>query len=432
MSHLIINGNKKLGGEISVHGAKNSALPILAASVVVGEECTILNCPQLSDIRATVKILDYLGCFKSTDGTTVTVNSSGLTENEIPDCLMRELRSSFIFMGALVSKTGRAVMCAPGGCEIGLRPVDIHLLAFEQMGAVVKEDSGKIICEAPNGLHGAEITLSFPSVGATENIMLAAVKAKGTTYIKNAAREPEIKDLADFLNACGADIKGAGESTIVINGKNELYSAQYYVMPDRIVTVSYLAAAAVTGSELLVKNAVAEHISTVISAFEQAGCKFKISRNEIYISSPDRLRKMGTVRTMPYPGFPTDCQAIVMAMAAKSRGTTIFNENIFESRFRHVGELNRMGAQITVTGRSAIVNGVKNLYGCNMKATDLRGGMALVIAALGAHGESLIDYVEYIDRGYEKIERDLSLIGADIRRETNGKADTGRIRKNVT
>lgn len=432
MSYFVINGKKKLGGEISVHGAKNSALPILAASVVVGDECVISNCPQLSDIRATINILDGLGCFESVDGSTVTVNSKGLTDNEIPDYLMRELRSSFIFMGALVSKTGRAVMCAPGGCEIGVRPVDIHLLAFRQMGADIREDSGKIICEAPSGLHGAEINLSFPSVGATENIMLAAVRAKGTTYIKNAAAEPEIKDLADFLNSCGADIKGAGGSTIIINGKDKLHRTEYTVMPDRIVTVSYLAAAAVTGSRLLVKNAHAEHIGTVISTFEQSGCSFKFNNNEILVTAPKRLKKMGTVRTMPYPGFPTDCQAIIMAMASVAKGTTIINENIFESRFRHVGELNRMGADITVTGRSAIVNGVESLYGSCVKATDLRGGMALVLAALSAEGESIIENVEFIDRGYEKTERDLSLIGADIRRESNGRTDTGRIRKNVT
>ncbi|MBQ8782182.1 MAG: UDP-N-acetylglucosamine 1-carboxyvinyltransferase [Clostridia bacterium] len=417
MSCLIINGKKKLGGEISVHGAKNSALPILAASVAVGEECVISNCPQLSDIRATINILDGLGCFKSADGTTVTVNSRDLTANEIPDYLMRELRSSFIFMGALVSKTGRAVMCAPGGCEIGVRPVDIHLLALRQMGADIREDSGKIICEAPKGLTGAEINLSFPSVGATENVILAAVRAKGITYIKNAAAEPEIKDLADFLNACGADIKGAGGSTIVINGKDKLHSAEFTVMPDRIVAVSYLAAAAVTGSQLLVKNAHAEHIGTVISTFEQSGCRFDFDNNRIYIKAPERLHKMGTIRTMPYPGFPTDCQAIIMAMAAVAKGTTIVNENIFESRFRHVGELNRMGADVTVTGRSAIVNGVRSLYGSCVKATDLRGGMALVLASLSAEGESIIENTEFIDRGYEKIERDLSLIGADIRRE---------------
>lgn len=417
MSCLIINGNKKLGGEISVHGAKNSALPILAATVAVGEECVVSNCPQLSDIRATINILNSLGCFKSSDGSTVIANSRDLDTNEIPDYLMRELRSSFIFMGALVSKTGRAVMCAPGGCEIGVRPVDIHLLALRQMGADIREASGKIICEAPKGLHGAEINLSFPSVGATENIILAAIRAKGTTYIKNAAAEPEIKDLADFLNACGADIRGAGGNTIIINGKQKLHGAHYAVMPDRIVAVTYLAAAAVTGSELVVENAQSEHLGTVISTFEQAGCSFRFEKNRIYIRSPERLSKMGTIRTMPYPGFPTDCQAIIMSMASVAKGTTIINENIFESRFRHVGELNRMGADITVTGRSAIVNGVGKLYGSCVKATDLRGGMALVLAALSAQGESTIENIEFIDRGYEKTERDLSLIGADIRRK---------------
>ncbi len=424
MSSLIINGKKELQGEISVHGAKNSALPILAACVVVGDECEISNCPNLSDVKATVKILDYLGCYSGRENSSIFVNSRYINHSDIPDCLMRELRSSFVFMGALVSKTGKAVMCAPGGCEIGLRPVDIHLLALEQMGAVLSETEGKIICQAPKGLCGADINLSFPSVGATENIMLAAVKAKGTTYIRNAAREPEIVDLANFLNNCGAEIFGAGESTIVIHGKDSLHGSKYTVMSDRIVTVSYLAAAAVTGSEILVKNADASCINTVLSAFELAGCKFKISKNEIEVKAPRRLSKMGTVRTMPYPGFPTDCQAIVMAMSATAKGTTVFNENIFESRFRHVGELNRMGAKISVVGRSAIVNGVESLYSSNVNATDLRGGMALIIAALGAQGESVINHIEYVDRGYEKIEDALSSIGASIRRDVNGKADS--------
>lgn len=417
MSSLIINGKKKLGGEISVHGAKNSALPILAASVAVGDECIISNCPQLSDISATVNILRGLGCRADVSGSQITVNSGTLSFNEIPDSLMRELRSSFIFMGALLSRTGRAVMCAPGGCEIGVRPVDIHLLAFRQMGVEIREDAGRIVCEAPGGLKGAEINLSFPSVGATENIILAALRAKGTTYIKNAAAEPEIKDLAGFLNSCGADINGAGGSTVVVHGKEKLRGTHYSVMPDRIVAVSYLAAAAVTGSELTVSNACPGHIGTVLSAFEQSGCRFNYEKNKIKINPPRRLHKMGTIRTMPYPGFPTDCQAIIMAMASVARGTTIINENIFESRFRHVGELNRMGADITVTGRSAIVNGVKSLYGSCVKATDLRGGMALVLAALSAEGKSIIENTEFIDRGYEKAERDFSLIGADIRRE---------------
>lgn len=417
MSCLVINGKKKLGGEISVHGAKNSALPILAASVAVGDECLISNCPQLSDIRATVNILRGLGCRVAVNGSQICVNSEDLSYNEIPDTLMRELRSSFIFMGALLSRTGRAVMCAPGGCEIGVRPVDIHLLSFRQMGVQIREEAGRIVCEAPEGLQGAEINLSFPSVGATENIILAAIRAKGTTYIKNAAAEPEIRDLADFLNSCGADINGAGGSTVVIHGKQKLHGTDYTVMSDRIVAVSYLAAAAVTGSELIVKNAFPEHIGTVVSTFRQSGCHFEYEKNQIKITSPSRLNKMGTIRTMPYPGFPTDCQAIIMAMACVARGTTIINENIFESRFRHVGELNRMGADITVTGRSAIVNGVKNLYGSCVKATDLRGGMSLVLAALCAEGESVIENTEFIDRGYEKAERDLSLIGADIRRE---------------
>ena len=400
---------------------------MLAAAVTVGDECVISNCPGLSDVRATTKILDSLGCRKKEEGRTITVNSRPLSRNEISDSLMRELRSSFIFMGALLSKTGRAVMGTPGGCEIGVRPIDIHLLSFEQMGAKVTYENGKIVCEAPGGLKGAEINLSFPSVGATENIMLAAVRAKGTTYIKNAAREPEICDLARFLNSCGADIKGAGESTIVIEGAEKLHGCEFSVMPDRIVTATYLAAAAVTGSELLVKDALSENLSSVLSSFEQAGCKFLCKNNEIYIKAPQRLKKMETVRTMPYPGFPTDCQAIIMAMAAVADGTTLITENIFESRFRHVGELNRMGADITVSGRTASVRGVETLYGAQVGATDLRGGMALVLASLAAEGKSRIDCVEYIDRGYESTETELKKIGADIRRETDYvKDDAGR------
>lgn len=430
MDSLYIQGRNRLSGTIAVHGSKNSALPVLAASVVTESECVFKNCPDLSDVRATLGILSWLGCFCRKESGAVIVDSSTLSGNVIPDVLMRELRSSFIFMGALLSRTGRAEMCAPGGCEIGVRPVDIHLHAFQKMGASVIRDEGRIICEAPNGLTGTEINLSFPSVGATENIMLAAVKAKGTTYIKNAAREPEITDLADYLNLCGAEIRGAGESTIEITGKKELHGTEFSIMEDRIVAASYLAAAAVTGSDILLKNAVREHLSSVISVFEQAGCSFKCDKNQIHIKSPYRLKNMHTVRTMPYPGFPTDCQALVTTMAAVAQGMTVINENIFESRFRHAAELNRMGADITVTGTSAIINGKRRLYGANVTATDLRGGMGLILAALCAEGETTIDSVEYIDRGYEKIERDLSLIGANIRRDKIGKADTGRFKKN--
>ena len=420
MESLYIHGRNRLEGSVAVHGSKNSALPVLAASVAVHGECVFHNCPELSDVRAALSILGWLGCSNKKDGDTVTVDSATVMKNEIPDILMRELRSSFIFMGALLSRTGRAVMCPPGGCEIGVRPVDIHLLAFEKMGAAVMIEDGRIICEAPKGLCGTEINLSFPSVGATENVMLAAVTAKGTTYIKNAAREPEIADLAEFLKLCGAEIYGAGESTIVIKGKKRLHGAEFTIMEDRIVAASYLAAAAVTGSRILVENAVSEHLSSVISVFEQAGCIFECEKDKIRIKSPYRLKSMKTVRTMPYPGFPTDCQAIVMTMTAVAQGTTVINENIFESRFRHAAELNRMGADITVTGTTAIINGRSRLYGANVNATDLRGGMALVLAALCAEGETRIGGVGYIDRGYEKIERDLSLLGAEIRRDEIG------------
>lgn len=416
MGQYIVEGGQKLNGNVRVQGAKNSALPILAAAVVVGKPCVLHNCPNLTDIDSTIKILKSLGCEVHRSGNFVSVDSSRLNCSSISDELMREMRSSIIFLGALISRTGEAVMTAPGGCDIGMRPVDLHLLAMEKLGVSVTEEYGKIHCKCQH-INGGKVTLSFPSVGATENVILAAVRGSGTTTIINAAREPEISDLAKFLNSCGARINGAGESTIVIEGVEKLHSVQYSIMPDRIVACTYMAAVAVTGGTAIIEDVVPNHLTPVLPCFEQAGCRITLGANRLKISAPERLEKMETIRTMPYPGFPTDCQAIVMTMASVARGTTVFNENIFENRFKHVGELNRMGADIRVHDKVAVVNGVRNLQGAAVVSPDLRAGAALVIAGLCADGVTAVDEIRYIDRGYEGIDRSLTSIGAKIKRK---------------
>lgn len=416
MGQYIIEGGNRLSGSVRVHGAKNSALPILAATVAVGMPCVIHNCPDLSDIDSTVKILRSLGCEVHRSAGTISVDSSRITSNCIDDCLMQELRSSIIFLGALISATGEAVMTAPGGCNIGLRPIDLHLKSVEKLGVRVSEENGQIRCSC-NRPKGNKITLSFPSVGATENIILAAVKATGTTTIINAAREPEIVDLAMFLNSCGARISGAGDSTIYIEGVDRLHPVQYAVMPDRIVASTYMAAAAVTGSTLIIDEVIPSHLVPVFSCFEQTGCRIETSGKQIRITAQNRLKAPETILTMPYPGFPTDCQAIMSTVASVADGVTIVTENIFENRFRHVTELNRMGADIRVQGKVAVINGVKKLHGAMVHATDLRAGAALVVAGLCAEGTTIIGSIHYIDRGYDSLEENLTLLGANIRRK---------------
>ena len=417
VENLIINGGCKLSGEIDIQGAKNSALPILAATVLIKGECIIHNCPSLTDIDAAIKILEYLGCSVTKDGHTVCVNASGMSKSDIPEILMHEMRSSIIFLAPILARCNEAELYTPGGCEIGVRPIDLHLYALRKMGAEITEEHGKLICKCEKGLKGENINLSFPSVGATENIIIAASLAKGTTVITNAAREPEIIDLADFLNSCGAEIKGAGESTVVITGKKNLCGCEHTVIPDRIMEATYLSAAAITGGSIELNNADATLISSVIPLFELAGCKIRYDDSRISISSPERLSGISTVRTMPYPGFPTDAQAPVMAMSTLANSTSVFVENIFESRFKHVSELCVMGAKIKVEGRVAIVEGVKKLSGANVKAPDLRGGAALVIAALAAEGETKISDIYHIDRGCENFEENLRRLGAVISRK---------------
>ena len=416
MSKLLIDGGRILGGEAKVQGSKNSALPILAASLLSKGESVFFGCPLLSDVDSSVKILRYLGCTVKRDGHTLMVNTEGLSRDDIPEAMMRLMRSSIIYAGALLAATGKARLTFPGGCELGPRPIDLHLSSLKRLGADITERHGELIFKAPKGLKGAKISLSFPSVGATENIIIAAVKAKGTTVITNAAREPEITDLADYLNSCGASIEGAGEGTIIIDGKESLHPANHSIIPDRIVAATLMSAAAVTGSEVTLDGIIKNHLDAIIPCFEQAGCKIDFEKQKMRIKSPHSLKSLGLIRTTPYPGFPTDAQAPLMAVAAVSEGITVFSENIFESRYKHVGEFIRLGADIKVEGKVAVVDGVKKLYSAPLCAKDLRGSAALAVAALAAEGTTEIDTTEYLERGYEDLEVVLNSLGASIRK----------------
>ncbi len=419
MDEYRIEGGHRLQGTVRVQGAKNSALPILAACAVCRGISVIHNCPQLSDIDATINILRHLGCKVTVEGHTVTVDSTQINTGHVPDTLMQEMRSSVIFLGAIAARMGKASVSLPGGCEIGLRPIDLHLDALRKLGAVVTEEGGHIYLDCPEGMKGSVISLSFPSVGATENVLIAACTAKGTTTLVNAAREPEISDLADFLNRCGARITGAGEGIITIEGVSALHGAQHHVIPDRIVAASYMLAAAVTHGNVTLQNIIPAHLGPVTALLQEAGCDIRVHEKQLNISAPSQLKAMPTVRTMPYPGFPTDVQAPMMAACCIADGTTIVIETIFESRFRHVPELCRFGADILVDGRIAVVKGVNVLHAATVSAPDLRGGVALVLAGLAAQGQTTVRELQHIDRGYESLADELSRLGADIRRVKN-------------
>lgn len=416
MSKLFVTGRQKLNGDVYVQGAKNSALPILAATILTKGENIIHNCPQLSDIEASVGILRYLGCNVRRYNKTLLIKSDDVNRFDIPDELMRKTRSSIVFLGAVLARTGKARLTFPGGCEIGPRPIDLHLKALREMGAVIKEKHGYLECDAPKGLKGAKITLSFPSVGATEDIMIAACLAHGTTTIINAAREPEICDLAEYLSGCGAKIYGAGEGVIVIDGADSLGAAQHIIIPDRIAAATFMSCAAVTGSDITLKGIISSHLAAIIPAFEESGCTVKISSGNLRITAPKRLDSMRTIRTMPYPGFPTDAQAPLLAASCIADGTTVFVENIFENRYRHTSELTRMGANIKTEGKVAVVEGVSSLYGAAVEAYDLRGAAAMVVAGLCAEGITEISGVNYLERGYECLELALSELGAKIKK----------------
>lgn len=414
MQYYLVEGGKPLHGSIPISGAKNSVLPILAATLLTGGRTILHNCPDLRDVRSALEILEHLGCRTRRQGSDILVDSSGASRWDVPHALMREMRSSVIFLGPILARFGKARLSLPGGCEIGQRPIDLHLAALRRLGAEIREEGGDILCRAGD-LRGREIILSFPSVGATENAMLTACACSGVTRIINAAREPEIADLQAFLQKAGADIGGSGESVITVSGGMPRRDVEHTILPDRIETATYLCAAAACSGEVTLTETQPEQVGTVLQCLSEAGCTVRTAGRSITLLAPERLGHIAQVRTMPYPGFPTDAQAPLMAAACTGQGASVFLETIFENRYRHVSELARMGADIRVSGRTALVNGAA-LHGASVRCTDLRGGAALVIAALAARGESRIEDITHIDRGYEHLAEKLTALGGSIRR----------------
>jgi UDP-N-acetylglucosamine 1-carboxyvinyltransferase len=414
MEKYIIHGGHRLSGEISIQGAKNSVLPILAATVISGKTSTISNIPKLRDVDMMIEILSSLGAKTTLDNDIITVDSSSINKVEMPEEYVREMRSSIIIMGAMLARFGEVKIAFPGGCEIGPRPIDLHLKALRQMGAVIDEAHGFLDCKT-TGLKGCEIQLDYPSVGATENIMLAAVTAEGVTTIRNAAREPEIIDLQHYLNEAGAKVNGAGTSIITIEGVDGLDSCEHKIIPDRIVAGTYMTAAAITKGEVILKNIVTDHLLSIISKLKEAGAIIFANGDSLKVIGPNKLYSIEMLQTLPYPGFPTDMQAQFMTLLTIANGTSIINETIFENRFKHAEELARMGANIKTFGKVAVIKGVKDLTGAKVSAKDLRGGAALVLAGLVAQGTTEIDNIYHINRGYENMDISLRYLGADIR-----------------
>lgn len=415
MEKIIVEGGNVLTGEVSISGAKNAVLPILAATVIGANESTIFNVPNLKDVEVMEKILVSLGCNVKRIDKMMWIDSKPLNNIKIPEELVREMRSSIILMGAMLSRTGEVIISYPGGCEIGPRPIDMHLKALKELGAEIEESHGFIHAKARK-LRGCEIQLDYPSVGATENIILAAIKAKGTTVIRNAAREPEILDLQHYLNKAGAKVSGAGTSVIIVEGIDELKDITHNTMPDRIVAGTYMIASAITGGEIVVKNVILDHLQATIAKLKEAGCLIYNDNNSLKIIGPKKVNSIEMIQTLPYPGFPTDMQAQMMALLSIANSTSIISETVFENRFKHAEELIRMGANIKIFGKVAVIKGVKELTGAKVTARDLRGGASLVLAGLAANGITEVDNVYHIERGYENFHIDLESLGANIKK----------------
>ena len=412
MSTYIIQGGKKLQGEVTISGSKNAALPIIAASILNEGKTTLYNLPDIHDTQMMFEILKSIGGKVTKKTNKVIIDTSKINKYEIKEELMRQMRSSVIFAGSLLGKHHECTFCYPGGCDIGTRPIDLHLKAFEKIGINISKNYGNISCSCDK-ITGDKIDLDFPSVGATENAILATCLAEGKTTITNAAREPEIIDLQNFLNKMGANIKGAGSNKIEIIGVKKLKDVSYNIMPDRIETGTFLCMAAMTNSNIKLKKVNPMHITPVIHKLEEAGCEFKIEKDEIEIMSPKKLKAVD-IKTMPYPGFPTDLQSIFATMLTTAKGTSVIVENIFENRYKYTQELVRMGAKITIEGKTAVIKGCKKLYSANVKSTDLRGGASLVIAALSTKGTTKVDNIEYILRGYENFDKKIQQLGGKI------------------
>ena len=416
MELFLVEGGKPLTGSLTVQGAKNSVLPLLAAALLAGGSCELENAPRLSDVQGALDILGLLGAKWRRQEDCLLVDTTCANGHRIPEELMHRMRSSIVFLGALLGRQGRAELSLPGGCDLGPRPIDLHLEGLRRLGVVVQESQGRLVCTAPQGLRGSRVTLAFPSVGATENILLAACTAKGETVITNAAQEPEIVDLAGFLNAMGGKITGAGKSTVRVEGVKKLHPAHWRVMPDRIAAATWLAMVCASRGRICLKEFPTHLLQGVYPVLEEMGAKLRLEERQVSLVQEGRLRRVKQLRTMPYPGFPTDAQSVFLAALTTARGTSLIVENIFTDRFRPVGELLRMGADVRVEGRAALVHGVKQLYAAPVEATDLRGGAALVTAGLMAKGTTVIHGIHHIDRGYEHLEDTLTELGASVRR----------------
>jgi UDP-N-acetylglucosamine 1-carboxyvinyltransferase len=413
MEKFIVGHTDYLCGDVDISGSKNAVLPIIAAALLVGEKCTLFNVPKLSDVRVMLNLLEKLGCTVSYDGT-LTLDCKNVNTYRVNADNAKSIRASFLISGALLGRLGKAIIPLPGGCSIGLRPVDLHLKGFLGLGAKYNLEHGTADISATK-LKGAQIYLDFPSVGATENIILAAVKADGITVLNNCATEPEIVDMTAFLNKCGAKIYGSGTDTIKIEGVKNLHGCEHTIMPDRIEAGTFMLATAATGGKVKIKNVIPGHIRAVTAKLREIGISVTEGENFVSVTSNGKYSNTD-IKTLPFPGFPTDMQAQFMSLMTKGSGTGIINETVFENRFMQVGELIRMGADIKIEGRSAVINGVKRLTGTKVNATDLRAGAGLVISALLADGMTEIGEIHYIDRGYEAIDKKLRALGADIRR----------------
>ncbi len=415
MNRILVSGNKRLNGTATVQGSKNAALPIIAATVLNCEECVLTNCPDLEDVRAALRIVNWLGGETAYCDHTAIIKSENIHKSEILDELMSSMRSSVLFLAPILSRTKKAVISYPGGCSIGLRPIDLHIKAFRQLGVLVEEIGGHIYCSLDK-IESGRVNLLFPSVGATENIMMLAAVSDAEVVIANAAKEPEILDLQNALNKMGAKISGAGSETIRIIGVEKLHKVQYNIMADRIFAATVLCAAAACGGDVVLENTEPEHLELMLSMLSGAGCRISRGKDYVRIRCDKRLAGMGKIMTSPYPGYPTDAQALFMSAVLGAEGTTVFVENIFESRYKHVPELIKMGADIIVDGRLAVVSGCNFIQGASVEAMDLRGGASLVIAGLSAIGDTVVTGVRHIDRGYEKIEDTFKALGAEIKR----------------
>lgn len=415
MEKLFIQGGRRLSGTVKISGAKNAVLPVIAASLLASTPSVIEEIPDLDDVTTITEVLQYLGLNTRREPGRLFIDSTGIKSCEASYELVRKMRASFLVMGPLLSRFQEARISQPGGCAIGTRPIDLHLKGFEALGAEIIQGHGFIEARAPKGLQGAKVYLDFPSVGATENIMMAASLANGRTIIENAAQEPEIVDLANYLNAMGANVRGAGTNAIRIEGVKNLTGTTYAVIPDRIEAGTYMVAAAITGGDVLLKNVLYEHLKPLVAKLKEAGVAIEQDVDQMRVTASGGLRAVD-IKTLPYPGFPTDMQAQFMALMSVADGSSVVSETVFENRFMHVDELKRMGANIRVDGRIAMLDGVKRLTGCPVTATDLRAGAALVLAGLAAEGQTEIGSVYHIDRGYDRIVDKLQGLGADISR----------------